>query len=49
MQWRRLGKGEDKIMLSAVKLSVSICDVFFLFFCEPGANNKLLLCAISEP
>lgn len=23
--------------------------VFFLSFCEPGANNKLLLCAISEP
>lgn len=29
---------------------VSICDVcVFLFFCEPGANHKLLLCPISEP
>lgn len=51
MQRRRLCKGEGKITISAVKLSGFClwCVCFFLSFSEPGANNKLLLCAISEP
>lgn len=50
MQWRSLGRGEGKIV-SSVNRPVSVCDLFLfsVSLCEPGANNKLLLCAISEP
>lgn len=51
MQWRSVGEGEHDLgeyLLS--NRSVSVCDAFcFESFCDPGANNKLLWCAISEP
>lgn len=51
MQWGSFGEGEHDVgehLLS--NRPVSVCDAFCSeSFCEPGANKKLLLCAISEP